>query len=74
MIADIVNDRDSVINQIILNNGSFKLDGRINLPVDLPEGNYWLRTYTRRQLREDPFEIYVQPLFIFNVDKRVTIR
>jgi len=72
LFVDVVSEKDSVVSRILLNNGLLKLDGRISLPTDLPEGYYWLRAYTRRQLKQDPLNIYVQPLYIFNSSKKDT--
>ena len=49
--VDLVNDRDSVISQLLLDNEQLKLDGYILLPARLNEGYYWLRAYTRTRLR-----------------------
>jgi hypothetical protein len=43
LFVDLVNESDSLVSQVMLNNGLLKLDGRISLPSDLPEGYYWLR-------------------------------
>src|ERR1700728_4262822 len=60
LFVDLVNDRDSLIDLIMLNNGLQKLDGRIGLPAGLPGGYYWLRAYTRRMVKEDSLSVYVQ--------------
>jgi hypothetical protein len=72
LFVDVVNDRDSLVGQILLNNGLLRLDGRISLPPALPEGYYWLRAYTRRQLKQDHDGIYVQALYVFNSGNRDT--
>ncbi|MBZ5859372.1 hypothetical protein [Flavihumibacter profundi] len=70
LFADLVNDHDSVISQIMLNNSSGNLNGRISIPVTLPEGYYWLRAYTERQAQEDQQSIYVQSLYFFNASQK----
>ncbi|HLX92559.1 MAG TPA: Plug domain-containing protein [Puia sp.] len=66
LFVDVVNGRDSLVGQIMLNNALLKLDGKIDLPKVLPEGYYWLRAYTRKQLKHDLLSIFVQPLYVFN--------
>jgi hypothetical protein len=70
LFVDLVNDRDSLIDLIMLNNGLQKLDGRIGLPAGLPGGYYWLRAYTRRMVKEDSLSVYVQPVYVFNPNTR----
>ncbi|HLY70493.1 MAG TPA: hypothetical protein VKR53_12245 [Puia sp.] len=72
LFVDVVNDQDSLVSQIMLNNGLLRLDGRITLPSTLPEGYYWLRAYTRDQLNQDPDGIYVQGLYVFDSGNRGT--
>lgn len=66
VFADLVNDKDSIIAQLLLKNNSQKPKGKISLLPTLSEGYYWLRVYTRNILREDTNLICVQPIYIFN--------
>jgi hypothetical protein len=70
LFVDVVNDRDSVVALIMLNNAQQDLDGRIHLPDDLAEGDYWLRAYTPRILLTDPFAVYIQPIWVRNPENR----
>ena len=70
LFVDLVSDQDSLVSQIMLNNGLLKLDGFFNLPATLPEGVYWLRAFTRQQIMHDPLSVYIQPLYVFNPTKR----
>jgi hypothetical protein len=72
LLVDLVNERDSLVGRILLNNGLLKLDGRISLPAALPEGYYWLRAYTRRMLKEGTLAVYVQPVYVFNPGREGT--
>ncbi|MBS1596897.1 MAG: hypothetical protein JST75_01640 [Bacteroidetes bacterium] len=63
--VDLVNDKDSVISQLLLNNQQLKLEGNILLSPYLNEGYYWLRAYTESMLR-DTNSIFVQPVYIFS--------
>ena len=64
LYVDLVNAKDSVISQLLLNAGKLKMTGNIPLPADLSDGFYWLRAYTRSILQEDSNAIFVQPLFV----------
>lgn len=64
--VDLVNDKDSVIEHLFLNNKLQNLDGKISLSGLLPEGYYWLRAYTQNMPEQDVNGIYVQPVYIFN--------
>ena len=66
MFADLVNDRDSVIQTIFLHIAAHKTDAAMRLPSSIKEGYYWLRAYTKKMLRDDKNSIYVQPLYIIN--------
>ena len=72
VFADLVNDRDSVISQLLLNNRSSgrRLEGKISLATSLAEGYYWLRIYTDNILQEDSSRICVQPVYLFNTRTR----
>jgi hypothetical protein len=69
LMVDLVDDRDSLVGRILLNNRLLRLDGRISLPAALPEGYYWLRAYTRRMLKEDTLAVYAQPVYVCNPGK-----
>jgi len=66
VFVDLVNDKDSVINQLILDARSLRLDGSIPLPTVLENGNYWLRGYTNNILQSDSGDICVHPIYIVN--------
>ncbi|HEY4156153.1 MAG TPA: hypothetical protein VGM24_12015, partial [Puia sp.] len=69
LFVDLVNDRDSPVCQLLLNNQELQPGGRISLPSFLPEGYYWLRAYTRDILRDDSNRIYVQPVYLLSRNK-----
>jgi len=66
VFVDLVNEKDSIISQLILNPGSLRLNGGIPLPIVLQEGDYWLRGYTSNILRTDSNDICVHPIYIVN--------
>ena len=69
VFVDLVNDKDSIIERLLLNNQFQKLDGKISLSPFLQEGYYWLRSYTRSMLKRDINSISVQPIYILNAQK-----
>jgi hypothetical protein len=70
VFVDLVDDRDSSVSRLFLNNGEQKLDGDILLSPGLPEGYYWLRAFTGKMLSKDSSNLCVQPVYIFNSKKR----
>src|SRR5579862_469279 len=66
LFVDLVDDRDSSITQLLLNNDQQKTVGRILLPGSLKEGYYWLRVYTKNILHEDSNRIFVRPIYVLN--------
>jgi hypothetical protein len=69
LFVDLVDDRDSVVNQLLFNIRTQKTNGRILLPGSLKEGYYWLRGYTAGILKEDSNRIFVKPVYILNPNK-----
>jgi hypothetical protein len=69
LFVDLVDDKDSVISQILFNIPARKTAGKIVLPATLVEGNYWLRAYTSKILKENSNRILVKPIFIANPNK-----
>ena len=69
LFVDLVDDRDSVISQLLFNLQEQKTDGRILLPESLKEGYYWLRAYTNNMLKENTNSIFVKPVYILNASK-----
>jgi hypothetical protein len=66
VFIDLVNEKDSVISQLVLDARSLRLDGSIQLPVVLQDGNYWLRGYTNNILQTDSSDICVHPIYVVN--------
>ncbi|HEY4936573.1 MAG TPA: TonB-dependent receptor plug domain-containing protein [Puia sp.] len=66
LFLDLVNDKDSVVSQLLLNIREYKTGGNILLPPSLKEGYYWMRAYTRDILLQDSNRIFVKPVYILN--------
>jgi uncharacterized protein YfaS (alpha-2-macroglobulin family) len=50
LFADLVNEKDNIIDQLVLDNINLHTDGAFSLPESIPTGFYWIRCYTARQL------------------------
>src|ERR1700709_104952 len=48
LFVDLVNDKDSVVNTIILDAANKQLNSRFVLANTIPAGYYWIRAYTRQ--------------------------
>ena len=66
LFTDLVDDKDSVIGKLILNNRDINTSGAFTLPDSLKTGFYWLRAYTANILAQDTESIFVQPIYILN--------
>ena len=66
LFADLVDDRDSVIEKLVFNNQQLNTGGAFMLPDSLKTGFYWLRAYTEKILAEDTGSIFIQPVYILN--------
>jgi hypothetical protein len=69
LFVDLVNDKDSVISQLLFDIPGRKTAGKILLPASLDEGYYWLRAYTTRILQGDSSHIVVKPVYVVNPNK-----
>ena len=70
LFADLVNERDSVIDQLVLDNIGLRTDGAFSIPQLIPTGFYWIRCYTARQLGNDSSGIFLYPVYIVNKQLR----
>jgi len=66
LFIDIVNDKDSVICQALLQNESGSTDGYMIVPNSISSGNYWLRSYSYKILRNNVDDAFVAPVYLFN--------
>ncbi len=66
LFAEVVNDKDSIIDQLVLNNSGLLTAGAFTLPKSIPTGFYWIRCYTARQLQGDSSGIFVHPVYVLN--------
>ncbi|MEO8712505.1 MAG: hypothetical protein ABI405_10300, partial [Parafilimonas sp.] len=64
LFVDVVNDKDEVINRVILDAANRQLNSRVRLPDTLTGGYYWLRAYTTQMAETDTNDICVKPLYV----------
>jgi hypothetical protein len=64
--VELANDKDSVIDRVLLNKEALQYNGSIPVPLNLKEGFYQLRAYTKTILQQSPSEIFVSPVYITN--------
>ncbi len=69
LYADLVNDRDSVLSQLLLNASNLKTAGEFVLNDSLDEGYYWVRVYMQ-ETSENPGLIAVTPLYIISDSRK----
>lgn len=66
LYVDMVDERDSMVTQCLLNASLFKTDGSIVLADTLSSGHYWLRAYTKYSLSGTGDPMYVQAVYVIN--------
>jgi hypothetical protein len=70
LFVDLVDDKDSLLTQLLLPAERLKTDGAILLSGSLYEGYYWLRAYTRKMIEKNVGSISIQPVYIVNPKKK----
>ena len=66
LYIDIVDERDTVVSQMLLNIPSEKTEGYLRLSDSIAEGHYWIRAYTSTMLKTNLNSIFVKPIYIVN--------
>src|SRR5688572_765742 len=66
IFVDLVNEKDSSLDRVLLNEDNFQFHGAIRVPGNLPEGYYQLRAYTKSIIQESPSDIFITPVYITN--------
>ncbi len=66
LFVDYVDNRDSIINELVLNNSTLQTIGRFVLPDSLPEKFYWLRAYTNEMIHGNLNNIGIVPIYVVN--------
>ena len=69
IFVDLVNEKDSSIEKVLLAAAQFKTDGYLSLPDTLPTGFYWLRAFTKGLASTHPAHIGIQAVYIINSAK-----
>src|SRR5687768_10304018 len=66
IFVDLVNEKDSSLDRVLLNEDSLQFHGAIRVPGNLPEGYYQLRAYTKSIIQQSPSDIFITPIYITN--------
>lgn len=66
LYVDMVDERDTIVNQCLLNASLFKTDGSFVLADSLATGHYWLRAYTKLSLANRESPLFVQAVYVIN--------
>ena len=74
LMVDLVNDKDSVIAQAVLNAAAFNTNGALSIGPTVENGYYWLRGYTHKILRDNLNGLYLHPIYIINKNTANTPR
>ena len=61
LFTDLVDDQDSVIAKLVLNNHELRTGGAFILPDSIRSGFYWIRAYTAKILATDTNNILFSP-------------
>ena len=67
LYVDLVDDKDKIIRQSLLNNATLETNGNLPLSELLPGGNYWLRAYTTAETNMNAAPMSTVPLYIVNL-------
>lgn len=67
--VELVNDKDVVLERVLLNKEALQYNGSIAVPYNTNSGYYQLRAYTRTILQEHPSDIFVSPVYIAGTGK-----
>lgn len=66
LFVDLVDNKDSVVGQLLLDLAQLRTSGSFLLPGSLREGYYWLRGYTSAILHADSNRIAIKALYVIN--------
>jgi hypothetical protein len=67
LYIDLVNDKDSVAQQLLFDAGHFQTNGSVSLDDSLQTGYYWIRAYTKKILEQNVNNIGLLPIYVFNI-------
>ena len=66
LYVDLVNDKDSVISELLLHADETSINGSIVLSDSSLQGYYWLRAYTRKMIDDNINNIGLQRVYVAN--------
>jgi hypothetical protein len=66
LYVDLVDNKDRVFGQLLLNASNLKTNGEFVLNDSLKEGFYWIRAYTEKMISKNLGDITAEPVYVFN--------
>jgi hypothetical protein len=66
LFADLVNENDKVIAQVVLDNKAMQTSGAFRLSESIPTGFYLIRCYTAAQMLKGNPGVFFHPIFVLN--------
>lgn len=67
--VELANDKDSVVNRVLLNKKALQYNGALAIPGLFKDGVYQVRAYTKNILQEHPVDVFVSSVYITNGNK-----
>ena len=64
--VELVNDKDSVIERVLLDRAALQYNGSAAIQSNLSEGFYQLRAYTKTILKEYPADLFVSSVYVMD--------
>jgi hypothetical protein len=71
--VELVDEKDSVVERVLLNKETLQYNGSISLQSNLKEGYYQLRVYTRTIIEKYPKDMFVVSIYVLNNGKKVVV-
>jgi hypothetical protein len=68
--VELVNDKDEIVDRVLLNKQELQYNGSIPLSSDLDDGFYHLRVYTKTILQQYPSDMFVGAVYVINEGKK----
>ncbi len=64
--VELANDKDSVVERVLLDKAALQYNGSVAIQTDLKEGFYQLRAYTKTILQRSPADMFVSSVYIMS--------
>ncbi len=68
--VELVNNKDEIVDRVLLNKQELQYNGSIPLSSDLDDGFYQFRVYTKTILQQYPSDMFVGAVYVINEGKK----